>query len=73
MKMFMTATSERGKPITKSGNDWLKIEVIDEDRQVIFTKTLTAEKTKKWCDTCVMEMPVDIKSSCIVCGRKLFI
>jgi len=44
MKLFLTATSERGKPITKSGNDWLKIEVIDENREVIFTKTLKPKK-----------------------------
>lgn len=42
----MTATSERGKPITKSGNDWLKIEVVDEDREIIWSKTFTVTKDK---------------------------
>ena len=44
MKLFLTATSERGKPITKSGNDWLKIEVVDENRKVIFSKTIETKQ-----------------------------
>jgi hypothetical protein len=27
MRLFLTATSERGKPVTKSGNDFLEMEV----------------------------------------------
>lgn len=44
MKLFLTAKSERGKPITKSGNDWLEIEVLNEKRQVIFKKTFKQGK-----------------------------
>jgi hypothetical protein len=61
MKLFLTATSERGKPITKSGNDWLKIEVVNEDREVIFTKTLTAQN-----DICYLCKNKN-RSSCIAC------
>jgi hypothetical protein len=46
MKLYAKLTSERGKEITKSGNDWLKIEVQDENRNIIFTKTLYPNKTK---------------------------
>jgi len=62
MKLHLTATSERGKPITKSGNDWLKIEVVNEDREIIFTKTFTADKLKlKGWDWVDKEFPRGIK------------
>jgi hypothetical protein len=55
MKLFAKLNSERGKEITKSGNDWLKIEVQDENRNIIFTKILYAgEKCRcgsSECDT----------------------
>lgn len=35
MKLFATITSERGKPAIKSGNDYLQINLQDENR-VIF-------------------------------------
>ena len=41
MKLFLTATSERGKPITKSGNDWLHIDIIDEHRRAIASTHIT--------------------------------
>jgi hypothetical protein len=37
MKLQLTATSERGKSIIKTGNDYLKLEVRDENREVIST------------------------------------
>ena len=62
MKLHLTATSERGKPITKSGNDWLKIEVVNEDREIIFTKTFTVDKLKlKGWDWVDKEFPRGIK------------
>jgi hypothetical protein len=44
MKLFLTATSERGKPITKSGNDWLKFEVVNENREIVFSKVIYPAK-----------------------------
>lgn len=35
MKLFLTATSERGKPVTKSGNDFVAIEVMDSNHDII--------------------------------------
>ncbi len=35
MKLFTTITSERGKPVTKSGNEHISVHVIDENRKVI--------------------------------------
>lgn len=35
MKLFLTAHSERGKPITKSGNEYIKINIIDEQRALL--------------------------------------
>ena len=45
MKLFTTITSERGKPVTKSGNENLHIEIKGENRQVIATMTFRLEKT----------------------------
>lgn len=33
MKLYLTATSERGKPVYKSGNDVIRITVTKEQRQ----------------------------------------
>jgi len=46
MKLFLTAKSERGKPITKSGNEYLKVDIIDEGRQPIITLHLTVAKSQ---------------------------
>jgi hypothetical protein len=35
MKLFLTAQSERGKAITKSGNEFIEIEIRGEDRRLI--------------------------------------
>jgi hypothetical protein len=35
MKLFLTATSERGKPVTKSGNEYIEILLSDEKRKSI--------------------------------------
>lgn len=40
MKLFLTATSERGKPVTKSGNDYINMEIIDENREKIADITI---------------------------------
>jgi hypothetical protein len=78
MKLHLTATSERGKPITKSGNDWLKIEVVNEDREIVFSKIITPQVVKMkhkttllWCEKCQMEMEYDTLGNCIVCGNYL--
>ncbi len=34
MKLYLTATSERGKPVTKSGNDYIKIEIYNKNQEV---------------------------------------
>ena len=36
MKLFTTITSERGKPVTKSGNEFINMEIQDENREVIY-------------------------------------
>lgn len=33
MKLFTTITSERGKPVTKSGNEYIEIDINIEARQ----------------------------------------
>jgi len=33
MKLYLTATSERGKPVTKSGNDVIRMTLTKERRQ----------------------------------------
>lgn len=35
MKLFTTITSERGKPVTKSGNDFILFEIQDEKRNTV--------------------------------------
>lgn len=35
MKLHLTAESERGKPITKSGNEYLDLKIIDDNREQI--------------------------------------
>lgn len=40
MKLYATMTSERGKPVSKSGNEYLQIDILDEDRQSLFTLCL---------------------------------
>lgn len=35
MKLHLTATSERGKPVTKSGNEHVKIDIQDDTRDII--------------------------------------
>ena len=74
MKLFAKMTSERGKEITKSGNDWLKIEVQDENRNIIFTKTLTAPKPTgggfrngKWEDSYATMTPKETPCQCLMC------
>lgn len=37
MKIHLTAQSERGKPVTKSGNDELRVVIRGEDREVLAT------------------------------------
>lgn len=44
MKLHLTATSERGKEITKSGNEFIKIEVVDENREHIATIRFDCKK-----------------------------
>ena len=33
MNLHLTATSERGKPVTKSGNEFIRISLVDETRK----------------------------------------
>ena len=35
MRLFLEAQSERGKPVTKSGNEWIHITILDEKRLVL--------------------------------------
>lgn len=36
MRLHLTATSERGKSVTKTGNDYIKIGIVNEDRKPLF-------------------------------------
>lgn len=36
MKLHLTATSERGKPVTKSGNTVLEMNIVGEQRQELW-------------------------------------
>lgn len=40
MKLHLTATSERGKPVTKSGNEYLRIEIRNDKRELTALITL---------------------------------
>ena len=42
MKLYATVNSERGKTISKSGNDYLMYEVIDENKDKLITLHITA-------------------------------
>ena len=37
MNLFTTITSERGKPVSKSGNEHLHVDIVDKYRQAIAT------------------------------------
>ena len=41
MRLFTTITSERGKPVTKSGNEYIDIEVQNEHRTKIASIRIT--------------------------------
>lgn len=36
MKLHLTATSERGKPVTKSGNEFINIDFSNENRECLY-------------------------------------
>jgi hypothetical protein len=40
MKLHATITSERGKPVSKSGNDRLEISVVNENRKQVALITI---------------------------------
>lgn len=48
MKLHLTATSERGKAITKSGNEYIELELKDENRQVIATIKVKYNQMTIW-------------------------
>lgn len=35
MQLHLTATSERGKPVTKSGNEYIEVKILNENRDTI--------------------------------------
>lgn len=37
MKLYASLTSERGKPVSKSGNDYIHIDVHNEQREIMLT------------------------------------
>jgi ABC-type transport system involved in cytochrome bd biosynthesis fused ATPase/permease subunit len=41
MNLFLTATSERGKPVNKSGNEAIIAEVLDKNRDKLITLHIT--------------------------------
>jgi hypothetical protein len=44
MKLYLTATSERGKPVTKSGNEAIRMTVTN-DRRNMFDITVNGSKS----------------------------
>ena len=42
MNLFLTAQSERGKPVSKSGNEAIIAEVLDKNRDKLITLHITA-------------------------------
>lgn len=66
MRLHLTATSERGKEVTKSGNDWIKIEVQNENREIVFEKIIRPSKTifKGYLEARTAET-----EKCISCGK----
>ena len=42
MKLFATIQSERGKEVTKSGNDFINIVIYDKDRRIIYKMIINA-------------------------------
>lgn len=45
MKLHLTTESERGKPVTKSGNDYIEIKVKGEDRKDFLELKIINEET----------------------------
>lgn len=45
MKLYTEISSERGKIVSKSGNEYIICEVIDEQRQKIITLHITVAKS----------------------------
>ena len=41
MKLHATITSERGKPVTKSGNEQIFCEILDGNRDILLTVHVT--------------------------------
>lgn len=42
MKLFATIQSERGKEVTKSGNDFINIVIYNKDRRIIYKMIINA-------------------------------
>ena len=40
MLLHTTITSERGKPVTKSGNEYINVSILNDKREEIFNLTL---------------------------------
>jgi len=44
MKLYTTIASERGKTVSKSGNEYLEIEIYNETREKVAEIKITPEK-----------------------------
>ena len=44
MKLYATTTSERGKTVSKSGDEYLEIEIYNETRKKVAEIKITSEK-----------------------------
>ena len=44
MKLFTTITSERGKPVTKSGNEYVEVKILNENRDTIAIISFDSKK-----------------------------
>lgn len=45
MKLYAKINSERGKEVTKSGNEYIKVDILDRNRNDLITLHLTCAKS----------------------------
>lgn len=51
MKLYLTAQSERGKEVTKSGNDWINIELTVNRVKIGSVELYLNKDSEDGCDT----------------------
>ncbi len=55
MKLGATITSERGKPVTKTGNDYITVQIKNEREEIVCTLHIEdGGKNDEWKDGCTI-------------------